>query len=165
MPTAKQLKRLRAELNTDFEQLSRLEEKNRKAVERIEAGATDELDYAALGYTIHNVYSLIENYALRIAKVFENEIDAATWHKDLIERMQLEIDSVRPALWSWELAQRIDELRRFRHLFRNLYALDLDAERLLLVQKRLPTTVNEFRSAHGAFLEKLEYLIEAMETE
>lgn len=40
MPTAKQLKRLGAELNMDAEHLSRLAEKNRKAVERIEAGAT-----------------------------------------------------------------------------------------------------------------------------
>lgn len=45
-----------AELNGDVESLSPLAATNLKADGRIRHGAADELDWAALGYTIHNLY-------------------------------------------------------------------------------------------------------------
>ena len=93
------LEKLKAELQLDIGRLAELRGKNEKAAERVEIGNPDELEYAALGYTIHNLFSLIENYATRIARTFENEIDPVSWHKELIERMQLSIAGVRPALW------------------------------------------------------------------
>jgi hypothetical protein len=41
-----------AELEGDLDSLSGRLESNKKAIERINAGAVDELDYAALGYTL-----------------------------------------------------------------------------------------------------------------
>ncbi len=63
---------------------------NARAWKRILAGATDSLDYAALAYTLHNVYCLLENYLLRIAKFFENNLDPETWHRDLVRRMAVD---------------------------------------------------------------------------
>ena len=37
---------------------------------------------------------------------------------------------VRPPVLSDELAVRLDDLLRFRHVFRNLYVLDLDERRI-----------------------------------
>ena len=51
------LLRLMAQLKSDVEELDRLQVKSRQAQARIEAGAIDELDWAALGYTIHNIYN------------------------------------------------------------------------------------------------------------
>ena len=121
--------RLISELDQDVELLAELAEQNTRATARIRAGATEDLDYAALGYTIHNLYSLLENYALRIAKTFENEIDDSRWHRDLINRMTLEVATVRPAVWSRELARHVDELRRFRHAFRHVYDSSLDPDK------------------------------------
>ena len=98
MPGRRDLERLRAELDADQTVLADLLEQNRRAVGRVEAGARDTLDYAALGYTIHNLYSLLENYALRIAKTFENQLESTSWHSDLVRRMTLEIRGVRPAV-------------------------------------------------------------------
>ncbi len=120
--------RLISELEQDIALLSELAVKNAKAEGRIESGATDELDYAALGYTIHNIYSLLENYALRIAKTFENQLDDGSWFRDLIKRMTIEIDTIRPAVWTRGLARHVDELRRFRHI----YDTSLDPEKLKL---------------------------------
>lgn len=153
------LQRLRAELQLDIDRLTELTDKNRRAAERVSVGAPDELDYAALGYTIHNVFNLIENYATRIAKLFENQVDPASWHRDLIERMQIEIAGVRPALWDRDLAGRVDELRRFRHVFRNMYANDLDPRRVAAVQETLPETIARFFSAHDRFLHDLDLMI------
>ena len=79
--------RLRAELDGDMVIIRDNEAKNAKAKRRIEAGAQDELDWAALGYTIHNLYNAIESYFLRIAKFFENALSPDTWHRDLIAWM------------------------------------------------------------------------------
>jgi len=146
---------LKLELGADVELLDELEEKNRQAVARVSAGAEDELDYAALGYTIHNLYCLFENYFLRIAKFFENSLDAAAWHRDLVDRMVLEIENLRPALLDRQLARGMHELRSFRHKFRNIYDGGLDAEKLALLQKRLPAWLAGFRTAHERFCSKL----------
>jgi len=156
--------RLISELDQDLELLAELAEQNTRATARILAGATEDLDFAALGYTIHNLYSLLENYALRIAKTFENEIDASRWHRDLINRMTLEIATVRPAVWSRELARHVDELRRFRHAFRHVYDTSLDPDKLMLAQKHVPLAVSGVQGAHATLIEKLRVLAESLES-
>ena len=158
-----QFERLIAELRHDIELLRALEEKNRRALDRVDKGAVDELDWAALAYTIHNAYNAIENYCLRITKFFENELETSSWHRDLVRRMMIEIPELRPALFDRGLAERVDELRGFRHRFRNMYGSDLDPERVRLVQSRLPATLSEFYRAHEAFIEKLRLIQDSLE--
>ena len=52
------------------------------------------------------LYNVIEQMALRVAKAFENRIDDdAGWHAELIGRLSLEIEGVRPALFPADLRQ------------------------------------------------------------
>jgi len=44
--------------------------------------------------------------------------------------MRIEIRGIRPVLISSELAEELDELRRFRHRFRNIYKSRLRADRV-----------------------------------
>jgi predicted nucleotidyltransferase len=62
------LLRLAAELDSDLDLLESLQKKNERALQRVEQGVSVELDWAALGYTIHNIYNLLENYLLHISK-------------------------------------------------------------------------------------------------
>jgi hypothetical protein len=163
VPSRSEIYQLIAELNADIESLYRLKEQNEKAVGRVYAGATDELDYAALGYTIHNLYSLLENYALRIAKIFENELSERGWHRDLVHRMTLHIPETRPRVWSRELGRHIDELRRFRHAFRHIYDSPLDERKLMLAQEHVGPAVEGVEEAHNAFIEKLRQLTSELE--
>lgn len=163
MPSRTSLNRLTAELETDIQTLKELEKKNVRALRRIDAGARDELDWAALGYTIHNLYNGIENYCLRIAKFFENELSGDSWHKDLLFRMTLEIKNVRPALLDQSAAGKLHELRGFRHVFRNIYQSRLDDEKVMLVQKRLPDAMSAFYSAHEEYIKKMETLAEQLD--
>lgn len=144
-----------AELNGDVESLGELAETNRKADGRIRHGATDELDWAALGYTIHNLYNAMESYFLRVAKHFENDLPPAEWHRALVERMTIEIEGVRPRLLNRSLAHDIHALRAFRHVFRNIYNTRLDPERIRIVQNRVPAALDAFRSAHARFVMEL----------
>jgi len=83
--------RLIAELQSDMRDLEVFVAENSRGWDRIEHGADDPLDWAALGYTIHNVYGVIENYCLRVARFFENGLDGARWHRELLHRMTLAI--------------------------------------------------------------------------
>ena len=155
--------RLIAELRLDSEALDDLGTTNARAQKRIEKGASDSLDYAALGYTIHNVYGVMENACLRIAKFFENGLSADSWHKDLLRRMLLDIPGTRPALLSDEAHALLDDLRGFRHIFRNLYNRPLDVDKLLLVQGKVGRAIKLFQEAlkqFEAFLAELQSGIE-----
>ncbi len=54
----------------------------------------------------------------------------AAWHVELLSQMQIEIEGLRPRVMPSEIWQPMQELRKFRHFFRNAYVLDLDPERV-----------------------------------
>ncbi len=151
--------RLKAELNVDSLLLETLMEKNRRATERARLADADEFAWAAVGYTIHNLYCLFENYFLRIAKFFENGLDSSSWHAQLVERMTLEIPGLRPALFDRTFAARVDELRRFRHAFRNLYQTELDSLRVQKLNEALPEITALFSRYHERFVDALDVII------
>ena len=86
------------------------------------------------GYYLHNLYNAFENICLNVAKTFENQIsDRSQWHALLLKRMTLDVEGFRPKLLSVEAYQALDELRRFRHVFRNAYTIELDPQRMEIV--------------------------------
>jgi len=90
-----------------------------------------------LGYYLHNLYTAFENVFKTIASTFENEVhDLSQWHTELLRRMTLDIPGLRPRFVSPEAYDLLDELRRFRHVFRSAYTMTLDLERLAVVLKK-----------------------------
>ena len=81
----------------------------------------------------------------------ENDLGHDEWHKTLVDRMTLDIEGVRPALVDLEFARKIDELRRFRHLFRNLYKTLLIPAKVRLANEFAATLVDDFRIHHDKF--------------
>jgi len=155
--------RLIAELGVDRSQMEDLAELNARAAERIRAGSVDLLDYSALGYTIHNIYGLIENACFRIVKFFENGLSPDAWHKELLDRMPLAIPGIRPAFFTREEYLVMDELRGFRHVFRNLYSRPLDMARLDALQEKVPLAVKMFEDSVARYSKILERLGESIE--
>jgi hypothetical protein len=138
-------------------------DKNKRSGAKLEKLEPDEFDWAGLGYTIHNIYNCMENYLLRIAKFFENSLDPIEWHRDLIHRMTLEIEGVRPAFLARELEPRIQDLRAFRHIFRNIYQSSLDVEKLKLLNGRVPDAVSSFKTCHESSIAKLHDIVSEIE--
>lgn len=140
---------------------------NRAMSERLErrvaaAPGPIDPDVIALAYTIHNLYNAVENYFLRIAKFFENHLEAATWHRDLVNRMAVEIEDLRPPLLPRESLADFHELRGFRHVFRSLYDTPLDPEKVALANKRVQPAYQALSSAHEHFVAKLMAVREAL---
>ena len=109
----------------------------------------------SMGYQLHNLYGAFEQVFEEVARFFENRIDDAAYHADLIRRMQLDIRGVRPAVLSVETASRLDELRRFRHLFRHAYAADLDPARVTALAAEVPGIRSAFARDIERFLSAL----------
>lgn len=160
---SERLRGLQAELVADAEVFGRLVEKYGLAKAKLARIEPDELDRVGLAYTIVNLYSLMESYFLRVAKFFENDIDRSSWHRDLVRRMTLSIEGIRPAVLSEEEARTIDELRAFRHVFRHMYQSELDPDKLELVESRTPRAIAAFEAAHERLLAILRALLEEVE--
>ncbi|MEY2978066.1 MAG: hypothetical protein ACO31I_02805 [Prochlorotrichaceae cyanobacterium] len=103
-------------------------------------------------YYLNNLYSAFENICLNVAQTFENHLDdRSQWHAALLRRMTLDIPGIRPKLWSEDSYTALNELRRFRHVFRHAYTIDLDSQRIAMVmaeaqslQRLYPADLEQF---------------------
>ena len=79
---------------------------------------------------LENYYTCLETIFLRISQSFENRLDPARWHNDLLQKMTLEIEGVRVAAVSEEAFSPLFELLKFRHFKRYYFELEYDWDRL-----------------------------------
>ena len=107
----------------------------------------------AAGFQLARLYNIVEQMALRVAKAFESNIDdESRWHAELMRRLSIEIQGVRPALWCPALMPPLGQLRGFRHVFNHAYDFAIDPERLALVIRDAETVVRELPGAVDAFI-------------
>lgn len=114
-----------------------------------------------IGYQLHNLYNAFENIFRDIAAVFENSVDdVGQWHTRLLERMRLDVMPLRPTVIDDEAYDALDELRRFRHLFRHAYSVKLDSERLQLVVDKALVLKSIYAQQLDRFLDFLQSLMQ-----
>jgi hypothetical protein len=118
------------------------------------AGDASREDLIVLGYRLHSLYNAFENLFQNVAAVFENTLnDDSHWHTQLLQRMRLDLMPVRPAVIDQAAYDALDELRRFRHVFRYAYGVDLDAQRLRLVLNKALSLQAIYRAQIDRFLD------------
>jgi hypothetical protein len=109
---------------------------------------------SSLPYRLHNLYTAFENIFHNIAISFENTLDDRSgWHRQLLQRMRLDLSPVRPAVIAAAAYEALDELLRFRHLFRSAYSARLDASRLALVMRSAQSLRPLYRPQIERFLD------------
>ncbi|MBC8446799.1 MAG: hypothetical protein H8D78_03525 [Chloroflexi bacterium] len=154
-------------MNERFLLLERSIERDLEAIERLytamgtghlaDDASEEELIVAA--YRLHNLYNAFESIFQNIAVTFENTLDdAARWHAQLLQRMRLDVMPVRPAVIDETAYDALDELRRFRHLFRYAYDVELDPQRLRLVLRKAMQLKAIYRPQFQRFLDFLRTL-------
>ena len=112
----------------------------------------EEVAFEGCAHHLCRMYNAVEQMALRVAKVFENNIDDEQgWHSALLNRLAIKIEGMRPALFPQDLKPPLQELKAFRHVFVHAYELELDPDKLSLLLKyarqvadRLPVLVEQF---------------------
>jgi len=118
-----------------------------------DSGPQEELIVVA--YRLHSLFTAFENIFSNIAKAFENQVSKESWHREVLQRMRLDLTPLRPAVIDADAYEKLDELRRFRHVFRTNYGLDLDPLRLRVVLQRAQELKPLYRPQLERFLEFL----------
>jgi len=125
-----------------------------KAVVRFER--KEEVAYEGCSHQLCRMYNAIEQMGLRVAKVFENNIDDEQgWHSALLNRLAIKIEGIRPALVPQQLKLPLQELKAFRHVFVHAYELDLDPEKLALLLKYARTIADQLRALVEEFIRQV----------
>jgi len=107
---------------------------------------------------IENYYTCAETVFVRISQFFGNHLPPDRWHRELLERMCLDVPETRPRVLSDATFNDLLELMRFRHFKRYYFGTAYDWERidsLLRRIARLTDHLPEELQAFRAFLRQL----------
>jgi|SRR6056297_1180974 len=81
-------------------------------------------------------YTGIETFLFRTSQIFENSLEQEKWHKSLLNKMNLEIPGIRPAVICQQSFELLDEFLRFRHFRRYYFNLSYDWDKIQLLLKK-----------------------------
>ena len=113
-----------------------------------------------MAFNLHGFYSGVERLLELIARTLDTEVPSGdNWHRELIRQLAGSVPGVRPAVVGPETAVALDELRRFRHVARNVYAMNLIPDRVARLVEILEQAWPELRQellAIADFLEEAE---------
>lgn len=155
-----QIRTLKADIAADLKAIAEVY----AALNRYPLEPASDEELIVVAYYLHNLYCAFESIFRRIAEVFGNQIpERAGWHAELLRRMTLDIEGIRPQLPSDEAYDSLDDLRRFRHLFRSAYRLHLDTERLALVRRKAHALEQVYLADMERFLAFLDSLLQVEE--
>lgn len=159
---------LKARVEEEFANLKRLESalKKLKLFPNIKTDSlnslplSDEVSCRVIGSYLHDYYCGLEKIFLHIAKSFGEGLPAGSqWHKELLEQMTLNIPGVRTALLSKRTLTGLDELRGFRHIFRNAYGFSIDPIREQLLLSNLSGISVSVKKETKAFFKEMDEFI------
>lgn len=115
------------------------------------------------GAIIHGFYNELEKVFRAVAGPLDGfEPRGEDWHAELMDQMFFDIPQARPAVLPEELRATLRECRKFRHLFRHLYAFDLDAAEVERLLRELPPLWERTRAALADFARVLAATGEAL---
>ena len=103
-------------------------------------------------------YTCLETAFLRISQFFENALDDARWHEQLLRAMTWTVPEVRERVISDATFAALSELRRFRHFKRYYFSFDYDWDRLDLVRAKYLACRDPVRGelvAYSAYLQRI----------
>jgi hypothetical protein len=113
------------------------------------------LDSVALN--LHGFYSGFERLFTQIAETVDGDLPRGeNWHELLLRQMEREVPDVRPAVISTEAGRLLDELRRFRHVVRNVYTHNFNLEKIGILVKYASSAFERLKAELSAFADFLD---------
>lgn len=118
---------------------------------------TNDEDYlGTLALKLHSFYTGAERIFREIARAIDGSLpDSADWHRRLLRQMSAEIPDIRQPVITQATRARLDEYCAFRHVVRNIYALNLRGDRLYALTQSLPDVFHAFRQECMHFCQSL----------
>lgn len=120
----------------------------------------DEDSCRTLGTYLHDYYSVLEKIFSHVATDIDGSMPGGSdWHKKLLEQMTMEIPGIRLAFISQCTKNKVDKLRGFRHVFRNIYGFNLDPDKIQFALKDLPDVSINVRKDIDIFFNGMDTLL------
>jgi hypothetical protein len=119
----------------------------------------DEIVSTYLGSLLHAYYDHTEKVFKLIAKNIDGCVpDGESWHKELLDQMAIAIPEKRPAVLNKPAQQLLEELRGFRHVYRNVYGDNLDPIRIENLVRKLPMIAKNLKEDLDSFIHTMDLL-------
>lgn len=148
------LQALRAEIESDLDDLAAVLDEIGTTVSQVPDDGPTTRDKAAIGAFLHSFYNGVENVLKRLAQeVDENVPVGEDWHRTLLRRMELPIESVRPEVLQPETVEGLEPYLGFRHFFRHAYTFEIDWRKLEPLVRNAEAAFEAFRRDIEGFLE------------
>ena len=111
----------------------------------------------ALASYIADFYSGCERISERVAVTLDGGLPSGeNWHQELLKQVAESGGDNRPPLWSGSLLLELDEYRKFRHLARHIYNIELKPERVLALARNVQPVLAKVKQAIALFNEWLD---------
>ncbi len=141
---------LKADIDREVHNLERLT----REMDEILGGAPEgsAVKVRAAGSVLHDFYTGVEKIFRRIAARIDQDLPTGEdWHIQLLQRMVVPVEGIRPRVIDEKLEIDLEEYLRFRHLFRNIYGFELKWERCQPLVENLDKTFSNFKDQIDRF--------------
>jgi len=142
--------------------LDRVAQRARQAWSRVQQAPYERAYLDSVALNLHSLYSGLERLFELIARHVDHTVPTGrTWHRDLLQQMARDQECVRPAVIGRDSALALDEFRRFRHLVRNVYTVNLVPDRMVGLVSALSELWPRLRAELLAFADFMDELAQA----
>lgn len=119
--------------------------------------SNDDVYLDSVALNLHGFYSGFERVFVHIAETVDDNLPRGdNWHDLLLRQMMNEVPRIRPAVISAETGRFLDELRRFRHVVRNVYTHKFNPEKIGALVKYACAAYDRLEAELTAFVNFLE---------
>lgn len=127
-----------------------------KVFEQME-GVSDIIVAPALASYIADFYTGCEKISERVAVYLDGGLPKTKdWHQELLKQVAEPGGDNRPPLWSGSLLLELDEYRKFRHLERHIYKIELKADKVIALAEGIEPVFSKIKLAVAVFYQWLE---------
>lgn len=147
---------LKLEIADELMNLDRLVERSKVLLQKVSPEPTF-IEIDAAGKLVHDFYSGVERIFEHIAVRLGPGLPAGpSWHVQLLRSMESHVEGIRPAVIDHELARRLVDYLRFRHVFRHSYGYELEWDKLHPLVEKLQDTLARLRQQIDQLIASLE---------
>jgi hypothetical protein len=119
--------------------------------------SNDDVYLDSVALNLHGFYSGFERVFTQIAETVDGNLPRGeNWHELLLQRMMSEVPRIRPAVITAETGRLLDELRRFRHVVRNVYTHKFNPEKIEVLVKSATDVYERLKAELNTFADFLE---------
>jgi hypothetical protein len=155
---------LQTRIDQELKQIRKVVKRVEEKLVEVSSSSLDDFTIGGFANYVHSFYNGLENIFKLIAEyVDESQPHSAGWHRELLNQMSLELQDLRPAVLTAELATALEDYLEFRHFFRHSYGFDLDWDELKPKAEKLKPTFEKLEAAFQQFFTFLQAASEQIE--